>query len=70
MNTKKQEYMARIRKHHGPEYEGFGESHHLREWARRLDIPAGSLLRYLQNGLTIEEAAEVRGIVYEPKKEK
>jgi hypothetical protein len=68
MTDEKQEYMERLKKYHGTEacgkYEGFGEVHHLREWARLLSIPHGSLHRYLQNGLTIEEVAEVRGVRY------
>jgi hypothetical protein len=68
MNNQKQEYMERVRKYQNRIcYEGFGESHHLREWARRLGVPAGSLCRYLLNGLTIEEVAEVRNVDYKPK---
>jgi hypothetical protein len=69
MNNEKQKYMDRLNKYHGDQrkIEGFGENHHLREWARQLGIPHGSLHRYLQNGLTIEEVAEVRGIQYPAK---
>jgi hypothetical protein len=69
MNNEKQKYMDRLKRYHGPlvGYEGFGEKHHLREWARRLGLPHGSLRRYLQNGLSIEEVAEVRGIQYPTK---
>ena len=71
MNTNKQEYLERLKRYHDRRinYEGFGESHHLREWSRRLNIPAGSLGRYLHNGLTIEEVAELRGVTYETKTE-
>ena len=78
MNNEKQEYLERLKKYHesrrnggtewnygtGRNYEGFGESHHLREWARRLGVPHGSLRRYLLKGLTIEEISDVRGIKY------
>ena len=63
MSDSKQEYIEHLKTRH-KKYEGFGESHHLREWARLLSIPAPSLLRYLQRGLTIEEAAEIRKAKY------
>jgi hypothetical protein len=69
MNNEKQKYMDRVKMYHGGQrkIEGFGEAHHFREWARLLSIPHGSLHRYLQKGLTIEEVAEVRGIQYPAK---
>lgn len=63
MNSEKQAYIEHLKKYR-EKIAGFGEAHHLREWARLLDIPPGSLSRYLKNGLTIEEVAEVRGIKY------
>jgi hypothetical protein len=45
-------------------YQGFGEAHGLREWARLLRLPHGSVSRYLQKGLTIEEVARLRGVKY------
>ena len=70
MNNEKQEYLERLKKYHESrrEYQGFGEAHHLREWARRLGVPHGSLRRYLLKGLTIEEIADVRGLKYTPTK--
>lgn len=45
-------------------YEAFGEVHSLNEWARLTGICKTSLWRYTQKGLTIEEACELRGVVY------
>lgn len=45
---------------------GFGEKHTCAEWARRLDLPRNSLWRYLKNGLSIEEIAEIRKRKYKP----
>lgn len=48
------------------EYKAFGEVHSLGQWAKRLGISKTSLHRYIQKGLTIEEACELRGIKYTP----
>lgn len=48
-------------------YPGFGEEHTNAEWAKLLELPRNTLWRYLQNGLTIEEIAELRGIKYPAK---
>lgn len=45
-------------------YSGFGEKHCLREWSRLSGIPAGSLSRYLNNGMTIEQIFKYRGVEY------
>lgn len=59
MNKKTERLEARWRK-----YPGFSEEHTNAEWAKLLEIPRNTLWRYLQNGLTVEQIAKLRGIKY------
>ena len=59
-------YKARVRARHlqRDAIEAFGETHSLSQWAKLLGLPKTSLWRYLQRGLTIEEACVLRDIRY------
>ena len=58
-----EEYKARLESRYR-KLPGFGEEHTAAEWARLLHLPRNTLWRYLKNGLTIEDAARIRGIKY------
>lgn len=59
----KTEYRARLESRYR-KLEGFGEAHTASEWGKLLGLPRNTLWRYLKGGLTIEEAAKLRGIAY------
>lgn len=58
-----QEYFDRLKSRH-KKFDGFGESHTAAEWSRLLGLPRNTLWRYLKGGLSIEEAAKLRGVSY------
>lgn len=61
--TDRKQYRERLEARHR-RLDGFGEAHTASEWARRLGLPRNTLWRYLKGGLTVEEAAQLRGIKY------
>lgn len=54
-------YKANLEARHKT-FEGFGRKLSCAEWARTFGLSRMTVWRYLQNGLTPEEIAEIRGL--------
>lgn len=57
-------YPSRCKRHDHPEIacQGFGRMASAAEWARLLGLPRNTTWRYLKQGFTPEEIAEIRDI--------